>query len=188
MPNNIRQQAHWVSTGDPETVDDLVPYAAGMIGAIVTVKAPGPGATPSGDQGVPKSYQYVQGDSTMTVAPFKGALMWWADQIKYRVTTSPTTLGRGRVAGVYKKIGGPSNKGNYFFVQTEGLSVVKFIDAVTAAPTVAGLICIPSATAGKADCLLAGSAATYPAIGVSAGVYDAAQAEGVVNLEVPSAR
>ena len=186
MSNNIRQQGHWVSTGDPETVDDATMYAPGMLGAKVTVKQPGPPGTPGAEDYRDKTYQYVQGDSSMTVAPFKGSTMWWADKTKYRVTTNPATLGRGRVVGVYQNLVSPAKLGNFFFVQTEGPAIVKFIDGVTAAPTVAGLIVIPSATSGKADCLAAGSAATYPSMGVSSGAYNAAAAEAVVDLDIPS--
>ena len=31
-----------------------------------------------------------------------GAVAWWSDQAQYLVTTSVTTLGRGRVAGVFQ--------------------------------------------------------------------------------------
>jgi hypothetical protein len=75
--------------------------------------------------------------------------------------------------------------GNYGCIQTGGPATVKFIDAVTAAPTVAGLFVIPSATNAKADCLAAASAPTYPPLGVSAGVYDATNTVGVVDLDVP---
>jgi hypothetical protein len=47
-----------------------------------------------------------------------------------------------------------------------------------------GLFVIPSATAGKADCLAAASAATYPVLGLSASVMDP-NAEGIVDLDVP---
>lgn len=181
MPNNIRQQGAWVSTGDPETVDDASMYAPGMLGIRVTVKQPGVPGSPGAENYREKTYQYVQGDSSMSTSPFPGAVMWWADKTKYRVTTSPTTLGRGRVAGVCQ---GSPGAGNFFYVQTQGPAKVKFVDAPTAEPSAAGLIVIPSATAGKADCLAAGSAATYPALGVSAGARDA-NSEAVCDLDVP---
>ena len=62
--------------------------------------------------------------------------------------------------------------------------VVPLIDAVNTDPTVAGLPVIPSATAGKADTLAAGTAPTYPTLGWTAGVYDAQNAEAVVELDV----
>jgi hypothetical protein len=115
----------------------------------------------------------------MTVTPFKGAVAWWSDSANYLVTTSSSN--RGRVAGVFQ---GAITLGNYGFIQTKGPATVKFIDGVTAAPTAAGLIVVPSATDGKADCLAAGTAATYPSMGVSLS-YVAPLAEGVVELDVP---
>ena len=180
-PNRWEMPAMWVSTGDPETVNDSTPQYKGQVGMRVTVIQPTRAAV-GAESGRSKTYQYVQTDSTMSVAPFPGAVAWWADKTKYMTTTSPTALGRGRIAGVYQNAITP---GYYGFVQTEGPATVKFIDAVAAAPTVAGLFVIPSATAGKADTLAAGTAATYPTLGVTAGVYDAAQALAVVDLDVP---
>ena len=62
---------------------------------------------------------------------------------------------------------------------------MKFVDAPTATPDATGLIVVPSATAGKADCLAAGSAATYPRIGRSAGTYNAPNATCIVDLDIP---
>ena len=106
---------------------------------------------------------------------------WWSNQAVYRVTTTVTALGRGRVAGVFKNAVTP---GNYCCVQQSGISVVKFIDAVTSAPDATGKIVIPSSTNAKADCLAAGTAATYPVLGRSAGTYNAAAAECLVDLDV----
>lgn len=192
MPNNIRNQTAYVSTGDPETVSDARPYAPGMLGARVTVKEVGPQGSPvSGGKSEtfrPKTFQYVQTDSTMTVSPFKGAVAWWKDKTKYLVTTDPTN--RGRIAGVFEnnEAVAPIAPGNFCFIQTQGPGLVKFIDAPTAAPTAAGLIVIPSATAGKADCLAAGSAATYPPLGSSASTFadnNPADTLALVDLDVP---
>ncbi len=182
MPNNIRLQPMYLQSGDPELENSpSLPYP-GMLGGRLTIKQPGPPGSPGAEDYRFKTYQLVQTDSTMTVAPFKGAVAWWSDKTKFLVTTSPTALGRGRIAGIFQNA---IAVGNYGCVQTQGPAIVKFIDTVTAAPTAAGLIVIPSATAGKADCLAAGSAATYPPLGVSAGAYDATNAQAVVDLDVP---
>lgn len=181
MPNNTRQQGVWIQTGNPETVDEATPYAPGQLGSRVTVVQPGPrGGTPGAEENRAKTYQYVRSDSSMTVAPFKGAVAWWSDSANYLVTTSATN--RGRVAGIFQNA---ITAGNYGFIQTKGPATVKFIDGVNTDPTVAGLPVIPSATDGKADCLAAGTAPTYPALGVSVSVYVAALAEAVVELDVP---
>lgn len=200
MPYNVRNQTSFVSTGDPETVNDAKMYAPGMLGCRITVKEAGPQGTPVAG-GVSetnrfKTFQYVQSDSSMSVAPFKGAVAWWSSKEKYLVTTTVTTLGRGRIAGVFEnddsgKWTGKVNAitpGNFCWIQTQGPGLVKFIDAPTAAPTAAGLLVIPSATAGKADCLAAASAATYPALGVSASTFaaiDGSDTVALVDLDCP---
>lgn len=199
MPYNIRNQTAYVSTGDPETVNDPRPYAPGMLGARVTIKEPtvgSPVATGVGESYRFKTFQYVQTDSTMAVAPFKGAVALWSNKASYVVTTTVATLGRGRVAGIFEnddsgKWTGRANAitpGYYCFIQTQGPGLVKFLDSPTAAPTAAGLIVVPSATAGKADCLAAGTAATYPALGLSASTFaniDGSDTMALVDLDVP---
>ena len=200
MPYNIRNQTAYISTGDPETVNDPRPYAPGMLGARVTIKQPTVGtpiSTGVGEQYRFKTFQYVQTDSTMTVAPFKGAVAWWSNKASYLVTTTVTTLGRGRIAGVFENddtgryapggLASPITLGNFCFIQTQGPGLVKFVDAPTAAPTAAGLLVIPSATNGKADCLAAGSSATYPILGLSASTFaniDGSNTLALVDLDI----
>jgi hypothetical protein len=180
-PNRWEQPTVYLQSGDPEQENTPTLYAPGLLGARFTVNQPSRGQV-GAESGRSKRYQLIRTDSSMTVAPFLGAVAWWSDKTQYLVTTTVTTLGRGRVAGVFQNAITP---GNYGCVQVEGPATVKFVDAPTANPTAAGLFVIPSATNGKADCLAAGSAATYPTLGISAGTYDAAQAQGVVDLNVP---
>lgn len=184
MEGGPNQQTVFLPTGDPEDVNLLeadYPYP-GMIGMKFTIHDPGR-TTPAGtESGHSKQYQLVRTDSTMTVAPFKGAVAWWENTSRHRVTTSPTALGRGRVAGCFTRT---ITVGNLTCIQKRGpMANVKFVDAPTADPTAAGLNVIPSATAAKADCLGAGTAPTYPLLGKSIGVYDAANTEGDVELHV----
>lgn len=188
MPNNVTKPIQWMQSGNPATVDDAVLRYPGQLGGEVTVKQPGPAGPPGSPTDAAhreKTFKYVQTDSSMAVSPFLGAVAWWAHVSNYLVTTNPATLGRGRVAGVFQGVVTP---GNYGYVQIKGPGIVKFVDAPTAAPTAAGLIVIPSATAGKADCLAAGSAATYPALGKSASALDGGTAQAVVELDVPHGR
>lgn len=180
-PNRWEQPAVYLQSGDPEQENTPTLYAPGLLGARFTVNQPSRGQV-GAESGRSKRYQLIRTDSSMTVAPFLGAVAWWSDKTQYLVTTTVTTLGRGRIAGVFQNAITP---GNFGCVQVEGPATVKFIDAPTAQPTAAGLFVIPSATNAKADCLAAGSAATYPTLGISAGVYDAAQTQGVVDLNVP---
>ena len=178
-PVGWNMQPVYLQSGDPENENTATLAYPGLIGARFIVVQPN--RSPAGaEDGRSKTYQLIKTDSTMTVAPFKGAVAWWSDKTQYLVTTTVTTLGRGRVAGVFQNAITP---GNFGCIQKGGPAIVKFVDAPTASPTVAGLFVIPSATNAKADCLAAASAATYPILGVSAGVYDAAQAQAVVDLD-----
>jgi hypothetical protein len=107
---------------------------------------------------------------------------WWSDKTKYLVTTAPTTLGRGRIAGVFQNAIG---LGNFGCIQTQGPAIVKYVDTPTAAPSAAGLFVIPSATAGKADCIAAGTASTYPVLGLSAQAITGSDSTAIVDLDVP---
>jgi hypothetical protein len=199
MPYNIRQQGAFFSTGDPETVSDKTMYAPGLLGARATVKEPSTGSPVVGGTTAVsrvKTYQYVQSDSGMAVAPFKGAVAWWSDKSKYLATTSQSKLGRGRIAGVFEndesglidgKGANPIIPGNFCWIQTAGPALVKFIDAPTSAPDATGKFVIPSSTDGKADCIAAGTASTFPTLGVSAGATTLFPGNtlALVDLDVP---
>lgn len=183
MPNGWFSQPVFIPGGNPETMNEPSLDKPGQLGIRFNViNPPRTAAAESSEDGSPKAFQLVLSDSTMTTNPYDGAVAWWKDQAAYKVTTLPTALGRGRVAGVFKTAVTP---GYYCCVQIKGKSTVKFIDAVTAQPTAAGLIVVPSATAGKADCLAAGTAATYPAMGRSASAYNAVEATAIVDLDIP---
>ncbi len=182
MPNNIRNQTVYVRSGDPSTDWDTTLYAPGQLGARTTIKQPSPGGSAGAEDNRIKTFQQILTDSTMTTAPYDGAVAWWSDKTRYLVTTSPTALGRGRVAGVFP---GAVPVGYYGWVQTQGPATVKVVDAPTAVPSGVGQFVIPSATAGKADVLAAGSAATYPPLGVTAGSWNAAAATVIVDLDIP---
>lgn len=175
MSNNIRNQPMYWRSGDPSTENEPTLLYPGALGSKVT-------AVDKTD-GYSKTHQYVGTDSTMTTAPYDGATAWWSNVLGSIVTTDPTKLGRGRVAGVFRASVTP---GNYCGIQTGGRhSAVKIIDVPTAAPSAAGLIVIPSATAGKADVLAAGSAATYPSMGRTAGAVVGGTSACAVDLDVP---
>lgn len=183
MPYNIRNQPMYLQSGDPENENTATLAYPGMLGSRITLKQPGPPGAPGAEDFRFKTYQLIQTDSTMTTVPYKGAVAWWSDKTKYLVTTSPTTLGRGRIAGVFQNA---IAVGNFGCVQTQGPATVKFINAViTANLTIAGNFVIPSATAGQADVIAAGTASTYPALGVTAGAVNLGDNTAVVDLDVP---
>ncbi len=177
-------QTMYLPTGDPETVDIAeadYPYL-GMIGTKITMNRPVRNPATGLVAGHEKQYQLVRTDSNMTVAPFHGAVAWWQATATHTVTTDPTALGQGRIAGAFTFA---NVVGNLTLIQKRGpIENLKFIDGVATAPTVAGLHVVPSATAAKADTLAAGTAPTYPLLGTTIGVYDAPNAEGDVELFV----
>lgn len=180
--NNIRTQPLYIpNLADPTLFNE--PESAwrypGMIGGKCTMVfgTVGSATNPLGS----KTIQLVRTDSTATTAPYASAVAWWADRTTYQVTTTVTNR-RGQVAGIFQ---GSVTPGNLALIVTNGRRAVKFVDSPTAAPTAAGLIVIPSATSAKADCLAAGSAATYPAIGRSAGALNGGTAEALVDIDIP---
>lgn len=189
-PNSWFSQPVFIPGGNPETMNEpesnIKPGQLGVRFAYNILPRSQPGVDSeglvTGVQGLPKAYKMVRTDSSMSVAPFDSAVAWWKDQAAYSTTTSPTALGRGRIAGVYRCAVTP---GNITCIQIGGKGDVMFVDAPTAAPSGAGLFVIPSATAGKADCLAAASAPTYPPLGRSAGVLQGGTSRAVVDLEVP---
>ena len=146
-PNRYEQPAVYLQSGDPETENTPTLYAPGLLGARFTVIQPSR-ATPGTESGRSKRYQIIRTDSTMTVAPFLGAVAWWSDKTQYLVTTNAAATGggRGRVAGIFQNAITP---GNFGCVQVEGPAMVKFVDAPTATPDATGKFVIPSATNGS---------------------------------------
>lgn len=167
-----RVQALFVSTGDPNTVSDQIVRYPGQVGGYYTDTAN-------------KLYRYVLLDSTMTVAPYPGAVAWWSNRTAGIVTTSATN--RGRRAGIFTRahqLTG-TDRSLACFIQVGGRRTdVKGIDALTASPTVAGLFVVPSATAAKADVLASGTAATFPALGVTAGTLNVGDNTFAVDLSI----
>jgi hypothetical protein len=189
-PNSWFSQPVYIPGGDPEAMNEPSLLYPGQLGIRFnymnpprTVIGAESSALTTGEDGMPKAFKLVKTDSSMSVAPYDGAVAWFTDQGQYVVTTSPTTLGRGRIAGVFKTNVTP---GYYTCIQVKGKGKVKFIDAVVVGNvTAAGNFVIPSATAGKADVIAAGTAATYPTIGRTAGTLQGGSSEAIVDIDVP---
>lgn len=181
-PNGWFSQPVYIPGGDPEGMNEPTLLYPGQLGIrfayIDPPRVPGSGTT---GEGTAKAYKLVKTDSTMAVAPYDGAVAWFADQAAYVVTTTVGTLGRGRVAGVFKNSVTP---GYYTCIQVKGLGKTKLTDA-SANSTGVGEFIVPSATAGKAELVAAGTAATYPPLGRGAGMLDIAAREALVDLDVP---
>ena len=180
MSDHTRKQPIFLgTTGDPESVNEPTWPYPGQVGLKVTMVQPH--RTAAGvEEGRRKTYQLVQGDSSMSTAPFPGAAMWWSDKSQHKVTTSPTATHRNNIAGLCQ---GTPGKGNYFFVQTQGPATGKITDSA-AGSVVAGDTAIPSATAGKLDRVAIGTAPTHRPFGLYTAVANG-NAEAVVDLDVP---
>lgn len=185
MPNDWGQQAVYLQSGDPESENVPTLLYPGQLGVRFSVVQPSRG-TVGVEQVRAKRYQLVQTDSSMTVAPYLGAVAYWSDQSKYLVTTtSPTTAqGRNRVAGVFQNAITP---GNYGCVQITGPATVKLIDGVTQANVVVGAYVIPSSTNAKADVVAASTAPTQTPFGVveSPLTFNVTDLTVVTDLQIP---
>lgn len=129
------------------------------------------------EDGLAKAWQLVQQDSAVDVAASAGAVAWWRDATGYVVTTDVSVAGRGHVAGIYAGLIDVNNIG---CVQQGGRAAVQFSAGT---PDATGLIVIPTATDAKAEALAAGTAATYPPIGVTLGT--ATDNVAYVELQLP---
>lgn len=164
-PNRNQQNIVFLQSGDPETEARTAAgdsYIAEK-GNLLTVVDPADSTS--------KQYRLVETDSVLDVAPAEGAVAYWKDRANYVVTTDVSVAGRGNVAGIFRRA---VAVGELCCIQRRGNATVLAEDSPTAAPTAAGLIVIPGSNDGRADVLAAGSAATYPKIGVSTGTEDAA--------------
>ena len=171
MPNREFQNALYLPDGFA-THQDFDSYSPGQVGSVFTIKD---------TDGLAKRGQVVKMDSIATVAPADGTLAYWVNRTSYLVSADLTASGRGNRAGVFRAA---ALVNELCVVQQGGKCSVWGIDSPTAAFSAAGLIVVPSATAGRADCLAAGTAATYPAIGTSAGTQDATTKKADVSLDI----
>lgn len=187
MPNNWGQNAVYLQSGDPETENVVSLLYPGQLGTRFTVVEP-TRTIPSKTSGAgrPKRYQLVQTDSSMTVAPYRGAVAWWSDQSKYLVTTnSPATAQtRNRLAGSFLNAITP---GNFGCVLVTGLGTVKLIDGVTQANVVSGAFVIPSSTNGKADVVASATAPPSLPLGIISDplVFNTTDLTVLVDMQLP---
>jgi len=167
---NRKEQAVFLQSGDPTRERRPVAgdsYVGGQLGQRFSA--------PDSTNGLAADWQIVETDSVMDTLPYDGAVAWWADRTAYLVTTKiANTGGRGNVAGIFRDSSAPQDPATHNIpvssvvcIQKKGQAQVNFVDNPTSAPTAAGLFVIPSASDAKADCLAAGTAASYPAIGKS---------------------
>lgn len=178
MPIGWDQQAVYLQSGDPETENTPTLHAPGLLGSRFTVNNPRRRSSPA-TVARSKRYQLVRLDPASTPAAETGAPAYWSDKSLYMVTTA--VANKGQIAGILRLA---VTVGNYCCVQIGGPGTVKILDTPTAAPTVAGLPVVPSATATRADALAAGAAAS-PLIGVTAGTQDGTSKLALVNIDIP---
>ena len=99
MPNINRDQTVYLTTGNPDTLNDSSLYAGGELGVAFDYNN--------------RAYQIVQCDSGATAALASGVvaakqLAYWKDKTKFVVTNSlinaqgGTTEGRNMVAGIFR--------------------------------------------------------------------------------------
>lgn len=137
MPVNPHQDAAWVSTGDPTTVNEATPYSLGQLGTVVYMK----NSTLINVGLGPKIYQYVKLKAAATAGV--GFRVIWDDYDNYVVTTvgTGTAVNFGKFAGVTPSA--TLSAGNYGFIQVGGVAPV-LIDSGTT--PVVGALLIADAT------------------------------------------
>jgi hypothetical protein len=109
MPNALRNQTAYVSTGNPETFNESVLYKPGELGSILSKNK--------------SSYQLVESITDAIV----GQLAFWQDRDNYQVTDLVASSNRNQVAGIYL---GTITLGNFCFILTKG-----FFDVLALAGT-----------------------------------------------------
>ena len=109
MPNALRNQTAYVSTGNPETFNESVLYKPGELGSILSKNK--------------SSYQLVESISDGAV----GQLAFWQDRDAYQVTDLLASSNRNQVAGIYL---GTITLGNFCYILTKG-----FFDVLAVADT-----------------------------------------------------
>lgn len=158
--NRNQQNVVYLQSGDPET-ELRVPdgYSGGQLGSLLTVADPN-------DYGNTKQYRLVQADSIMDVLPSEGAVAYWLDRQAFLVTTD-VSAGRGNPAGIFRRAATAAEllAGAVMCVQRRGKGTVQ--PSGTGTPSTVGLFIVPSATDAVADTLTAGTAPTYPKLGVA---------------------
>lgn len=178
MPNNPSQRPVFLQSGNPLTENRAASTQGGYDGQLGTQF---PWRDPSDPSNKQLFFQLVKLDSAVDVAPSAGAVAWWRDATGYIVTTDVSVAGRGNVAGVF---GGTVTVDYLCCVQQKGPANVQVQSGPTAAPSNTGQFVIPSATDAKADWLAAGSAPTYPPLGVSAGFASGSPSVAQVELDL----
>ncbi len=178
MPNNPSQRPTFLQSNSPLTENRVAGGLGSYDGQIGTQF---PWRDPSNPDNKQLFFQLVQLDSAVDVAPTAGAVAWWRNTTGYVVTTDVSVAGQGNVAGVF---GGAVDVGNICCVQQKGPANVQVQTSPTAAPSNTGQFVIPSSTDAKANWLGAGSAATYPPLGVSAGFASGSPSVAQVELDL----
>lgn len=162
--------------GDPrsENRENVAGLYPGQIGQQFPWRNP---ADPDGNQ---LGFQVAVLDSAVDVAVAAGQPAYWRNSTGYVVTNDVSVAGRGNLAGVF---GGAVTVDYICCIQQKGPASVQLQTAPTSTPDNTGKIVIPSATDGKVDVLAAGSAATYPPLGVSIGFASGGLFTADLNIE-----
>jgi hypothetical protein len=160
MPNANRIQSLYVSTGNPDTVNDSTLLRPGELGAAYDV--------------TDRAYQLVQCDSGATAATPAGVvaaneLAYWKDRSNYLVTNDSrfgllsgiANSQRNNVAGIFRNA---VTAGNYCFVLQRGRNIsVKEVGSATAGMT---LCASTSTTAADALGTAIGTSSPTQQIGI----------------------
>lgn len=191
MANAVQNKTQYIASRYLNAVDDSAAgggpaniagasRAPGQLGSVVYI---GPNDPLIYDSSVgtlyPGTYQYVHLVSTSTAAAAVGGIAYWVDPtsstVPYDVTADATD---GNQAGVFINV---LTKGNYGFIQVDGLANVLFASSTTkATPAIKDLV-VCSSGAGTADVLADATSLTSPLLKRVLGTAEAAPTGGSVS-------
>lgn len=192
MANAVQNKTQYVAARYLNAVNDSaagggpaniagVSRCPGQLGSIIYID---PGSPLYYDSAVnylyPGAYQYVHLVSTSTAAAAVGGVAYWVDptntKLPYDVTADATD---GNQAGLFINV---LTKGNYGFIQVDGLASVKYAASITkATPAIKDWV-ICSAGAGTGDVLADATGITSVTIKRSLGTAEQVPVGGALGL------
>jgi len=194
MPSGLENKTQYVVTAKLNTVNDAT---AGGGTATITGASRCPGALGSRivldvdnptfyDSTIgtlyPGSYQRVHLVSTSTQAAARGRIAYWVDPtsstVPFDVTGDATD---GNQAGIFINA---IDKGNYGYIQVEGLASVLFAASPTKATPAKKDLVVCTAGAGTGDVLADATSITSPLLKTVLGIAEAAPVGGAISLVI----
>jgi hypothetical protein len=192
MPSALENKTQYVTTGKLNTVNDAAQGGGvanivgasrcpGALGSVVYLDVNNPTFYDSTIGTLyPGGYQRVHLVSTSTQAAARGRVAYWVDTtsttVPFDVTGDATD---GNQAGVFINV---ITKGNYGYIQVEGLASVLFTAAITKTTPAKKDLVFCTAGDGTGDVLADATNITSPILRRKLGVAEAIPVSGAIGL------